>query len=113
MTSLEYLDSKSFLTRLTIAFIICIFCFSTFAAYLQNNEHMQEQLKIYKQRQAEWERDVEEQNEKKIKIKKRKEWLTYSKFISLDCLLLSTLFQIIWLFDEFYIRRYSLSDFYI
>jgi hypothetical protein len=37
---------------------------------------MQEQLKIYKQRQAEWERDVEEQNEKKIKkkkIKKRKE----------------------------------------
>jgi hypothetical protein len=37
---------------------------------------MQEQLKIYKERQAEWERDVEEQNEKKIKkkkIKKRKE----------------------------------------
>jgi hypothetical protein len=46
----KYIYSLSVWTRLMLISILCLFCFGSYAFYLQNNEAMQEQLKIFKER---------------------------------------------------------------
>lgn len=70
--SLEYLHSLPFWTRFGFVCLLCLFSFSAFANFLQNNEEMQEQLRIYRERQAEWEREKEAQPKPKVKKAKGK-----------------------------------------